>query len=108
MRFTDAYANPNCAPTRAALMTGRYGPCTGIYTVDSAAGGLEAFRRMIPVENVTTLALDEVTFAERFQSAGYVTGHFGKWHLGGEGHLPTAQGFDVDVAGNDTGSPKGK
>ena len=42
MRFTQAYANPNCAPPRAALMTGRYGPRTGIYTVDSGAQGLDA------------------------------------------------------------------
>ena len=107
LRFTNAYANPNCAPTRAALQTGRYGPRTGIYTVDSGARGLEAFRRMIPVENVTSLALDEVTFAERFRDAGYATAHIGKWHLGGGEYLPTRQGFDVNVAGNATGSPKG-
>ena len=42
IRFTQAFANPNCAPTRAALMTGRHGPRTGIYTVDSGAQGLDA------------------------------------------------------------------
>jgi arylsulfatase A-like enzyme len=54
---------------------------------------------------------DATTPAGRLQmhllAAGYVTGHFGKWHLGGEGHLPTTQGFDVNPAGNATGSPKG-
>ena len=40
IRFTDAYANaPNCAPSRAALMSGQYAPRTGIYTVASAARG---------------------------------------------------------------------
>ena len=40
MLFTNAYANaPNCAPSRAALLSGQYGPRTGIYTVDSAARG---------------------------------------------------------------------
>ena len=107
LRFTNAYANPNCAPTRAALQTGRYGPRTGIYTVDSGARGLDAFRRMVPVENVTSLALDEVTFAERFRDAGYATAHIGKWHLGGGEYLPTRQGYGVNVAGNETGSPKG-
>jgi arylsulfatase A-like enzyme len=107
IRFTNAYANPNCAPTRAALQTGRYGPRTGVYTVDSGARGLEVFRRMIPAANVTRLALDEVTFAERFRDAGYATAHIGKWHLGGGEYLPTRQGYDVNVAGNETGSPKG-
>src|SRR4051812_28727158 len=39
-RFTDGYTcGPNCQPTRAALMSGQYGPRTGIYTV----GGIERF-----------------------------------------------------------------
>ena len=106
-RFTNAYANPNCAPTRAALMTGRYSPRTGVYTVASGARGLEEFRRMIPVENVTDLPLAEVTFAELFQSAGYVTAHMGKWHLGTDAFAPTGQGFDLNVGGNQTGGPMG-
>jgi arylsulfatase A-like enzyme len=40
MRFTDGYTcGPNCQPTRAALMSGQYGPRTGIYTV----GGIDRF-----------------------------------------------------------------
>src|SRR5687768_18022424 len=36
LRFTSGYTcGPNCAPTRAALMTGQYGPRTGTYTVGS-------------------------------------------------------------------------
>ncbi|MCB1018429.1 MAG: sulfatase [Acidobacteria bacterium] len=107
MKFSDAYANPNCAPTRAALLTGRYSPRTGIYTVDTGARGEERFRKMIPAENNTTLALDEVTFAEVLRGAGYATAHMGKWHMGGEGNLPTEQGFDLNVGGNHSGSPKG-
>ena len=106
-RFTSAYANPNCAPTRAALMTGRYSPSTGVYTVASGARGREEFRRMVPVENVTDLPLAEVTFAELFQGAGYVTAHMGKWHLGTDTLAPTGQGFDVNVGGNQTGGPMG-
>ena len=38
MRFTNAYANaPNCAPSRAALMSGQYAPRTGVYTGGAAA-----------------------------------------------------------------------
>jgi arylsulfatase A-like enzyme len=40
MQFTAAYANgPNCAPTRASLLTGRYGPRHGIFTVGTGARG---------------------------------------------------------------------
>ncbi len=105
MLFTQAYGSPNCAPTRAALMSGRYAPRTGIYTVASGARGLEKFRKMVPVENRTELPLEEVTVAEALQAAGYRTGHIGKWHLGGDGHLPTDQGFDVNIAGYESGSP---
>lgn len=107
MKFSDAYANPNCAPTRAALLTGRYSPRTGIYTVGSGARGEEEFRKMIPAENKTTLELDEITFAEVLRGAGYATAHMGKWHMGGEGNLPTDQGFDWNIGGNASGSPKG-
>ena len=36
MRFTNGYTcGPNCQPTRAALLSGQYGPRTGVYTVGS-------------------------------------------------------------------------
>ncbi len=104
MRFTNAYANaPNCAPSRAALMSGQYAPRTGIYTVASAARGREENRLLVPVENRTELALEIPTLAEALRDAGYRTGHVGKWHLGGEGHSPTDQGFDWAIAGNERG-----
>ncbi len=107
MRFTSAYANPNCAPTRAALLTGRYSPRTGIYTVGSGARGLEQYRKMIPVENETNLKTSETTFAEALKGAGYVTVHMGKWHMGTGEFAPTEQGFDINVGGNESGSPRG-
>jgi arylsulfatase A-like enzyme len=99
MKFTSGYtAGPNCQPTRAALITGQYGPRTGIYTV----GGTDRFdtskRPLVPVENVTDLAPAKVTVAEVLKSAGYATAMFGKWHLGnGEAHHPLAQGFDEAI-----------
>ncbi|MCB1125252.1 MAG: sulfatase [Verrucomicrobiae bacterium] len=101
MRFTAYYNCQNCAPTRAALMSGQYAPRTGIYTVASGARGKEADRRMIPVDNVQKLPLDKVTVAEALRRAGYRTGMFGKWHLGTDDrHHPSQRGFDEAIVAN--------
>lgn len=106
MRFTDAYSNaPNCAPSRAALLSGQYAPRTGVYTVGSAARGPADERALLPVDNETTLALEVVTIAEVLAEAGYATGHAGKWHLGGAGALPADQGFTWSIAGDARGAP---
>lgn len=108
VRFTDGYANaPNCAPSRAALLSGQYAPRTGIYTVGSSERGRAEDRALVPVTNQTELSLDVVTLAEVLSTAGYATGHAGKWHLGGAGHLPESQGFEWAVAGDAGGSPPG-
>ncbi len=99
LRFTHGYTcGPNCQPTRAALMSGQYGPRTGVYTV----GGTDRFdtsmRPRVPVENVTRLAPSVVTVAESLKKAGYATAIFGKWHLGEDPeHHPSAQGFDEAI-----------
>ena len=99
MKLTSAYTNgPNCAPTRAALISGQYCPRTGVYTVGSGARGLDKFRRMVPVRNVTALPLDKVTLADALKEAGYRTGMFGKWHLGNDAeHHPSRRGFDEAI-----------
>ncbi len=109
IRFTAAYTcGPNCAPTRACLMSGQYSPRHGIYTVGSGARGQARFRKLIPVTNTTVLDTGLVTLAERLQAAGYATAHLGKWHLGPPPKAgPRQQGFDVNFAGNRTGSPRG-
>lgn len=108
MLFTDAYANAaNCAPTRAALMSGQYYPRQPIYTVGSGARGEAADRALRPAENVTTLPRDKVTIAEVLRAAGYATGFLGKWHLGDPPtHGPLQQGFDVNVGGYGAGHPE--
>ncbi|MHA4820573.1 sulfatase-like hydrolase/transferase, partial [Streptomyces aculeolatus] len=68
-RFTDAYANPSCAPTRASLLTGLH---TGHASVKSNA------------DAGTGLSAQDVTVAEVLRSAGYTTGLIGKWGLGPE------------------------
>jgi arylsulfatase A-like enzyme len=80
VEFKNFYVSPVCAPTRAALMTGRYPQRTGVRSVTN---GYE------------TMAADEVTMAELLKSAGYRTAIFGKWHLGETyPYLPGPQGFD--------------
>ena len=103
--FTDAYANaPNCAPSRACLMSGQYTPRHGIFTVGDPRRGNDQFRKLEPIENNTVLADEFVTVAEALRSNGYTTASMGKWHLGSK---PQSQGFDVNVAGKEWGSPSG-
>jgi len=109
MKFTATYTcGPNCAPTRACLMSGQYSPRHGIYTVGSGARGQARLRKLVPAENTTVLDSKIVTLAETLQAAGYRTAHFGKWHLGPPPTAgPRQQGFDINFGGNRTGSPRG-
>ncbi|MFA6561452.1 MAG: sulfatase [Verrucomicrobiia bacterium] len=98
MRFTNYHHCQNCAPTRAALMSGQYAPRTGVYTV----GGIERFnwriRPLRPVDNVQGLPLEKITVAQALKSAGYATAIFGKWHLGEKDEFhPSKRGFDEAI-----------
>ena len=105
MNFRSAYANaPNCAPSRACLMSGLYSPRHGIYTVANSDRGKAALRKIIPTKNTTVLADEFVTLAEALKAGGYKTATMGKWHLGDD---PTTQGFDINIAGREWGSPSG-
>ena len=76
--FRNAYANPVCSPTRAAMLTGRHGFRTGIGSPEGAV-----------------LALDETTVAELL-SATHRAAAFGKWHLGParDAEHPIESGFE--------------
>ncbi|HET6454762.1 MAG TPA: sulfatase-like hydrolase/transferase [Armatimonadota bacterium] len=81
LRFDRFYAAaPVCSPTRGSVMTGRHPNRFGCFSWG------------YPVRP------QEVTIAEALKKAGYVTGHFGKWHLGsvhkGSPVNPGAKGFD--------------
>jgi arylsulfatase A-like enzyme len=107
MRFTDAYAScPVCSPTRASVMTGKYPAAVGITDWINWGGSLHPARgRLIDVPYLKDLPTSEHTVAGVLKEAGYATWHVGKWHLGGEGHMPQDHGFDVNIGGCQTGSP---
>ncbi len=103
--FHSAYANaPNCAPSRACMMSGQYSPRHGVYTVGDPKRGNHKLRKLDPTPNKTELGDEFVTMAEALGANGYRCATMGKWHLGKD---PTTQGFHVNVAGREWGSPSG-
>lgn len=79
-RLTNYHVGPTCAPTRAALMTGRYCNRTGVWHT---------------IMGRSLLRKDEVTMADVFRAGGYRTSFCGKWHLGDNYPLrPRYRGFD--------------
>ncbi|MCY3621585.1 MAG: sulfatase-like hydrolase/transferase [Gammaproteobacteria bacterium] len=117
IHFANGYAaNGTCAPSRAALMTGRYGTRFGFEFTPTPAG----FSTLVPLLGNTmpgtlrnTLVEDvgpsipyddmgvpasEITLAELLAPAGYHSVHIGKWHLGHSGGMaPHDQGFDESL-----------
>jgi arylsulfatase A len=97
-RFLCAYtAQPICSPSRAALMTGK---CPArLHLTNYLPGRPDArSQRLLQPRIEGQLPLEEVTLAELLREAGYATGLFGKWHLGGAGFGAKEQGFDVVVS----------
>lgn len=87
IRFTDFHSNGSmCTPTRVALLTGRYQQRFGEIFEGPLSG---------KTQRDLGLPLEAVTLAEALRSHGYMSGMFGKWHLGYKiPFLPTRQGFD--------------
>lgn len=103
--FSNAYASaPNCAASRAALISGQYAPRTSVYTMIKGDMGDERLRRVLTPENKMYLEPHTQTIAEMLKTAGYRTAHIGKWNLGsGDVRGPRGQGFDINIAGSRSG-----
>lgn len=67
VRFTNFHVQPNCAPTRALLLTGRPPLRNGVWAT---------------IRGRSLLRHGESTLADSLKAAGYKTALFGKWHLG--------------------------
>ena len=90
VRLTNFHVDPTCAPTRGALLTGKYSHRARIW--HTIAGG-------------NNMRESEVTMADIFKANGYRTGCFGKWHLGASyPYRPMDRGFEEWVGQGDGGT----
>jgi arylsulfatase A-like enzyme len=109
--FTNAYANPTCAPTRTALLSGAYAPrsTNNVYTVnpqDDDGTSLLVNAAQGTNGNNVALSASTTTHAELLQAAGYTTATVGKFHVtNNEGQILTAHGFDANYGGSTSGGP---
>ncbi len=114
--FTNGYAaNGTCAPSRAALMSGRYGTRFGFEFTPTPPGMMQLvglmpqranrLRPAIPNDGAESVEYaqmgmppSEVTIAELLADQGYHTVHIGKWHLGRSGGMAAEdQGFEESL-----------
>lgn len=110
--FSQCYAAaPNCAPSRACLLTGQTTPRHGVYTVvdDRYAPG-QSHMRMLSTKGNDELPPATQTVADALRAKGYATALIGMWNLGrgrsGSPGAPTSRGFDIYRKPEDLGFAK--
>ncbi len=94
--MTDFYAcAPQCSPSRAGILTGRYPVRTGVN--DALMPSRSFFGIGQRLWGITEMSLpeDEICISEILKNRGYATGIIGKWHLGDRApSVPNDRGFD--------------
>lgn len=103
MRFTQFYAGPVCSPTRCNLQSGQDQARFGI--TQHIPGHKRPFAKLSDPVVPLQMPLEVETFAECLAKAGYATGYFGKWHLGGAGFGPADQGWQTALECNGNTQP---
>ncbi len=111
LSFTHCFVQPNCAPTRAAILSGQYSPRSGngVYAVTSLNRPQEGATEFIGPGQREDPSPDHTLLSESLRGRGYVTAHVGKYHVGnkngGLATMPENQGFDYNFGGNEKGAP---
>ncbi|MFN7340096.1 MAG: sulfatase [Opitutia bacterium] len=112
VRFSQCYASaPNCAPSRACLLTGQYTPRHGVYTVlDERYAPGQPHMRVMSTRGSDELPTRTTNLAEALKAQGYSTALVGMWNLGrgraGASGSPTGQGFNLYRRPEDLGFAK--
>lgn len=110
LRFANFYAaSPRCTPTRAALFLGKSPAALHMTFVGEGRGGRESSfsetgSKLLPAPGLIEMPESETTIAEVLQRAGYVTAHFGKWHVGRVS--PARHGFTESDGATNNGGPE--
>jgi len=111
MIFNQFYSGgPNCAPTRACIMTGMYTPRHQLYTPGGKSKGTFKYMKLLVpnkensrgneefVSQNNAISPEHISIAEVLKTAGYVSARIGKWHLGKD-----TQGFDFSTSNGKDG-----
>lgn len=101
MRFSNFYApSPRCTPSRVSYLTGKSPAKLRMTFVNQIVGNT----KLIPPRPLLEMPVEEITIADYLKQMGYVSAHFGKWHMGRKD--PGFHGFDESDGANSNGGPE--